>query len=142
MPNVAFNVDYEDFLSIQGKNSHFNMYYQIDTPFSFVLETYDDKSDEAYINMASFTPNNIKHTVVKDPAKIMAAQNRCLHQHDFYELMFVLEGKVINCIENTQHIYTKGSGCLLNRNLRHAEKFEGSFRVFFLTFQKSLFNLC
>jgi len=74
--------------------------------------------------------------MIKDSERIAASKNRCLHQHDYYELMFVLNGSVTNSIENIQHTYTKGSGCILNRNLRHAEKFEGNFRVFFVNLSK------
>ena len=89
-----------------------------------------------YISLTNFTPTDIKHTIVPNISTIFTSQNRVLHQHDFYEFMYVLDGTVTNSIENTIRIYPKGSGCIVNRNLRHAERFDGNFRVFFLNLSK------
>lgn len=136
MPKVSFNEDYRNLLTIYGKESHFNQYYHLESPFSFVLETYYKDDSSEYINLTNFTPEAIKHTSVTNPASIIRSQNRVLHQHDFYEFMYVLDGTVTNSIENTVRIYPKGSGCIVNRNLRHAERFDGNFRVFFLNLSK------
>lgn len=136
MPKVTLNEDYRNMLTIYGKESHFNQYYHLESPFSFVLETYYKDEASEYITLASFTPSDIKQTIVTNPASIVSSQNRVLHQHDFYEFMYVLDGTVTNSIENTVRIYPKGSGCIVNRNLRHAERFEGNFRVFFLNLSK------
>lgn len=136
MPKETFNEDYRNLLTIYGKKSHFNQYYHLESPFGFVLETYYKDETSEYINLTNFTPADIKHTMISNPANIISIQNRVLHQHDFYEFMYVLDGTVTNYIENTVRVYPKGSGCIVNRNLRHAEHFEGSFRVFFLNLSK------
>ena len=136
MPKETLSEDFRNLLTIYGKESHFNQYYHLETPFSFVLETYYKDEDSEYITLTNFTPKDIKHTIVTNPANIISSQNRVLHQHDFYEFMYVLDGTVTNSIENTVRIYPKGSGCIVNRNLRHAERFEGNFRVFFLNLSK------
>lgn len=136
MPEVSFSEDYRNMLTIYGKESHFNQYYHLESPFSFVLESYYKDESSEYINLTNFTPSDIKHTIITNPANIIGGHNRVLHQHDFYEYMYVLDGTVSNSVENTVRVYPKGSGCIVNRNLRHAERFEGSFRVFFLNLSK------
>jgi len=136
MPKISFNKDYKNALTIYGRESHFNQYYHLETPFSFVLETYYKDEVNEYISLTNFTPTDIKHTIVPNISTIFTSQNRVLHQHDFYEFMYVLDGTVTNSIENTIRIYPKGSGCIVNRNLRHAERFDGNFRVFFLNLSK------
>ena len=136
MPKISFNKDYKNALTIYGRESHFNQYYHLETPFSFVLETYYKDEANEYISLTNFTPTDIKHTIVQNISTIFTSQNRVLHQHDFYEFMYVLDGTVTNSIENTIRIYPKGSGCIVNRNLRHAERFDGNFRVFFLNLSK------
>lgn len=136
MPKEIFSEDYRNMLTIYGKESHFNQYYHLESPFGFVLETYYKDESSEYITLTNFTPADIKHSIVTNPTDIISSQNRVLHQHDFYEFMYVLDGTVTNCIENTTRFYPQGSGCIVNRNLRHAERFEGSFRVFFLNLSK------
>ena len=94
MPKISFNEDYKNALTIYGKESHFNQYYHLDTPFSFVLETYYKDEANEYISLTNFTPTDIKHTIVANPNTIFTSQNRVLHQHDFYEFMYVLDGTV------------------------------------------------
>ena len=55
-----------------------------------------------------------------------------LHHHDFYELMFVIDGTVYQNIEHQRHLYPAGSCCLLNRNVYHTEEYRSSYRVVFL----------
>ncbi len=57
---------------------------------------------------------------------------RPIHQHSYYELLYVVEGELYQVIESARHKYTAGSLCLLNLNVRHREEFSGAFRVVFL----------
>lgn len=43
------------------------------------------------------------------------------HQHEHFELLYVLEGELVNQIEQINYHYKKGDACLLNRNTRHAD---------------------
>jgi len=54
------------------------------------------------------------------------------HQHDFFELLYVLEGELTQHIENKSYRYKKGDACLLNRNIRHSEELsEGCTVIYF-----------
>ena len=44
-----------------------------------------------------------------------------LHNHDYFELMFVLRGKLKIQIEETVYTYQAGDACLFDRNIHHAE---------------------
>lgn len=44
-----------------------------------------------------------------------------MHQHEHFELMYVLEGELTNKIERISYTYKKGDACLLNRNTRHTD---------------------
>lgn len=59
-----------------------------------------------------------------------------LHQHDFFELLFVVDGILYQNIENRRHLYTPGSCCLLNKNVRHKEEYSTDFRVIFFQFSE------
>lgn len=59
-----------------------------------------------------------------------------MHQHDYFELMYVFEGEVEQHIENGRFCYTKGTACLMNRNTRHFEVLGESFFLVFLCLSK------
>ena len=44
-----------------------------------------------------------------------------LHNHDYFELMFVLRGKLKIQIEETVYTYQAGDACLFDQNIHHAE---------------------
>lgn len=46
------------------------------------------------------------------------------HQHNHFELMYVLHGSLINYIEDKAVHYQAGDGCLMNRNVAHVEQME------------------
>lgn len=58
--------------------------------------------------------------------------NHGLHQHDYFEMLYVIHGELYQCIETERHLYTEGSLCLLNTNIRHQEEFNTDFRCVFL----------
>lgn len=126
-----------EFVEVHNGKSAFSQYYHMNAPFSAVIETYRKEADEEYFKIVNFTPNHISHYLINDCDMLSVLQNRSLHQHDFFEFMFVLEGEVTTRIENTERIYPSGTGCILNCNLRHAESFNQSFRVVFLNLSKS-----
>ena len=58
------------------------------------------------------------------------------HQHDFFELMYVLEGSVEQRIENGCYFYEKGRACLMNRSTRHFEVVGTHYFVIYLCLSK------
>lgn len=60
-----------------------------------------------------------------------------MHQHDYYELMYVLEGEVEQQIESSTYLYKKGEGCFINRNTKHCEISGKDFFVVYLCLSKS-----
>lgn len=58
------------------------------------------------------------------------------HQHDYYELMYVLEGSVEQQIENSTYVYQRGEGCFINRNTKHRELSGTDFFVVYLCLSK------
>lgn len=59
-----------------------------------------------------------------------------MHQHDYFELMYVLEGSVEQKIENSTYIYKKGQACFINRNTKHCEISGKDFSVVYLCLSK------
>ena len=90
----------------------------------------DDPSE--YFTMASIGPDRNYYASLKYEEIGSRLAKPALHHHTYYELMFVLSGKVYQIIENQRHLYTPGSCCLLNKNVLHTEEHETDFEVAFL----------
>lgn len=101
--------------------------------------------DPLEINICSFHPNREEHcyqsTVVSPTTQLSFTQTREMimphlktakHHHDYYELLFVLEGEVYQLIENEGHLYPEGSCCILNKKVQHTERYSTDFTVLFL----------
>ncbi|WP_047833674.1 helix-turn-helix domain-containing protein [Robinsoniella sp. RHS] len=55
-----------------------------------------------------------------------------MHQHNYFEFMYVLKGEVCQHIEKASYQYQAGYGCLLNCSTRHNEEFSTDFEAVFL----------
>lgn len=127
----------KNFIEVQNLDSSFNQYYHLSAPYSAIIETYRSDPEHPYFKISSFSPNSDSHALIDDPKLLNAMKHRPLHQHDFFELMFVFEGEVRVKIENSIRIYSSGSGCIMNCNLRHVELLDNDFRLFFLNISKA-----
>lgn len=121
---------------IHNANSTFNQYYHMSAPFSAVVETYRSDLPQSYFKMAYFSPEDISHVLIDEEDLLSSMKRRPLHQHDFFEFMFVLQGEATVKIENTERIYPAGTGCIVNCNLRHVELLSNDFRIFFLNLSR------
>lgn len=123
--------------------------YHMEAPFKLEFYTFHPDDPEQYFAMTSLSPNEfIYSALTKEEIKGQLEKAR-LHQHGYYEFLFVLSGEVYQIIENKRHLYTTGSCCLLNKNIFHTEEHSTDFRIVFLdisdTFMESLFadfSLC
>ena len=59
-----------------------------------------------------------------------------MHQHDFFELMYVLDGTVKQRIEDGCYFYERGHACLMNRSTRHFEVVGKDYIVIYLCLSK------
>lgn len=102
-----------------------------DGPFRLQSITYHPDEEKDRFIMDTLSPSGSVYVslTAEEAAQHLSSG---LHQHDFYELLFVLEGEVYQNIENRRHLYPTGSLCLLNRNTRHTEEHGTDFRVAFL----------
>lgn len=59
-------------------------------------------------------------------------QHRAPHYHNYFEMMVVLEGELVQRIEQGVYHYYRGDACLLGRNARHQEVLDSEFHIVFL----------
>lgn len=63
-----------------------------------------------------------------------------MHQHNTFELIFIIEGEFYQRIEHTIHKYVPGSCCLLNPNVRHIEDYSHNCRFVTLSLSPEFLN--
>ena len=117
--------------------------YLLESPLRLQIISMNPASDEHYYTVSSLEPDLSVYISMSRQESEVLLDSR-LHHHDFYELLFILEGKVFQKIENQRHLYTAGSCCLLNRNVRHSEEYlseNGPFRILFLQISQSFLKL-
>lgn len=81
------------------------------TPLTMFYKIRDEKNGK--LLHAAFYPGSMSSAYMPN--------NAVSHQHDHFELIYVLEGELTNKIERISYTYKKGDACLLNRNTRHMD---------------------
>lgn len=118
---------YEEFDRKNAKQ--YSNYFSIE----LIFETVHPNNLEQHFTSAFFNPIcQFSFTCsYEDPHNPVHRQG--LHRHSYFELIYIIDGTMYQNIENKRHLYSKGSLCLLNRNIHHAEEFTTDFRAVFLS---------
>lgn len=102
--------------------------FEIDLPYLLLYEKFDAKSDRAiYLEFSE-----VSKVFASNSLRSFQAQGPLLHSHDFYELTFVLSGRLHMQIENEEQFYSPGECCLCNKNIHHAERMDSDVEIFLL----------
>ncbi len=139
-PQISKNsIYFNDF----DESGNLSLQYTINAPFRLLGVCMNPENTEMYFSTTYLTPNGCMHSALsKHEANDLLLAN--LHKHDFFELMFVMDGEIYQNIEHNRHLYTKGSLCILNKNVRHTEEYNSNFRIVFLQlrqdFLKNIFE--
>lgn len=104
MNNPSIDTLKSNYFEIQNLDSHFNQYYHLTSLYSAVIETYRSDLEKPYFKISYFSPENIGHSLIDEGTLLCRMADRPLHQHDFFELMFVLQGEAVVKIEDTERV--------------------------------------
>ena len=104
----------------------------MNVPFQLTLEYCDGPGQEDYVNILTLSFD--KAVLYQEPLsmKNYSYTENAPHFHDFFEFVIVLEGTIVQKIEGKEYLYPAGSCCLINRNLRHMERYQSKCRVLFI----------
>lgn len=116
-------------------SSEITAYYRMQAPFTLQFITYHPDNEEENLLFTSMSPDNIIYSS-SSHSEVRRYLAGGMHQHDFYELLFVIDGTLYQNIENRRHLYIPGSCCLLNKNVRHTEEYSTDFRIIFFQFSE------
>ncbi|MBR6405144.1 MAG: helix-turn-helix transcriptional regulator [Lachnospiraceae bacterium] len=120
-------------LDIHRTQSAFSQFfYQIREEYQVTYESASGTAAKDYLNIATLSGDQSFFSQESVSEHNRYFRTDLVHYHDFYELMIVLEGVVVNHIEGQDYQYPAGSACLINRGLRHAEGFASQAKLLFI----------
>jgi len=109
------------FLQIYDPDESGTRRHQITHPFSMTYVTCDGN----HITFLPVYPGNAEYSP-------HVPGNTEMHQHDYFELFYILDGDVLQYIESSALHYHKGEAILMNRSIRHCESSSTPFSGVFL----------
>lgn len=121
-----------EILEVHNYGSSVSSFYDILTPVQLTLEYCRGLNPSDFYNIMMVSPTDTYYYSSSIDEFFNMFNTRSQHQHNFFELLIVLEGEIIQRIENKEYLYSAGSCCLINRNIIHTEKFVGEAKVLFI----------
>jgi len=116
------------FLSIQNFGSIVTEFFEFRLPYTITIQT--TALNGKRIEILTAGPGFYLHDSIM--LKEMPSK-RTLHQHNFIEIMYVLEGTVKQHFEDHSILCHAGQCCILNQSMKHREDTSTNFKVVFLT---------
>ena len=113
------STSYENILEVENWGSQLSTFYKIMSPVQITLESCTGLGETDQYSIQMFSPNGCWLHENSMDALFRALSSRPLHRHDYFELMLVLEGEVIQQIEEKEYPYRAGTCCLVNRSIPH-----------------------
>lgn len=93
-------------------------YLEITMPYLILYEAVDLGTRKSVYFEFSENGKNMIHSTYE---AYQLLSGNALHMHDFYELTFVLSGRLTMQIEEEYISYTAGDCCMCNKNIHHRE---------------------
>lgn len=97
--------------------------YKAKNPYIFNKVTVNDKATHIFSDI--YAPSRHMH-------RSILQTHTALHQHDYFEVIFIISGEIIQIIENQTFHYTSGQCCILNRNICHSEIYYDKAELLFM----------
>lgn len=131
-------------LQVQNYGSNIETYFKILSPVQITVESCTGLAADDTYTVLMLSPSGSFYRAQKLNDWFYATNARSPHRHDYFELLLVLQGEVIQQIEGQDYLYRAGTCCLINRNIMHAERFIGKAEICFIGLSveliKSLLN--
>ncbi len=129
----------KELLISNTRNDSIPALYQLKPPFQLYFLTVHPKDRENFYLTTAISPDSSIY-LSQSKEEVMPYLTNSMHHHDYYELLFVLDGELYQNIENRRHLYTTGSCCLLNKKVLHTEEYSTDFRAVFLQLSDSFIH--
>ena len=107
-------------------------YYDIRVPFLLMYEAIDESANAAvYMEFSEDRQICLRNTL-----ESYREFNRQLHSHDYYEITYVLSGRLTMRIEDETVLYEAGECCVCNKNIHHVEMMDEDTELMLLALKE------
>ena len=118
---------------VMGLNSSANRHLKSSLAFSFFVSTPTEQTVEL--------SNGKRHYHIRLPhTKPDSTHMPILHNHDYFEMVFVKSGILKIQIEHTIYTYREGDACLFDQNIHHAEVQRTDTSIFYCCIAKDFLD--
>lgn len=132
MKTIASTDTYQKILEVESQTGTPSSIFKIMAPIQLTIESCTGLSTQDNYSIQMYSPNGCwQHHNVLD-TMFYAFNSRPSHRHDYFEFLFVLEGEIVQKIEDKEYLYRAGTCCLINRSILHAEHFIGPAKICFV----------
>jgi len=126
------STSYENILEVENQGSQLSRFFKLLAPVQITLESCTGLGETDQYSIQMYSPNGCWLHENSMDSLFRTLSSRPLHRHDYFELMLVLEGEVIQQIEEKEYPYRAGTCCLVNRSILHNERFIGPAKLCFI----------
>lgn len=119
-------------LEIYHSKSMIHSYYDMSEAIQFTLCYCSGLSNKDFYNVLSVSPNKDYFFTSPINSNFHEYNARSSHQHAFFEFLIVLEGSIVQRLEEKEYLYPAGTCCLINQNIFHIEKYIGQTKILFI----------
>ncbi len=113
--------------------------YGTEKPFELLFITHHPQGKNSELIFLQASPEHNTYLKADVPRELIGHHR--LHRHEYYELMFVIEGEAYQNIEHKRHFYPEGSCCLMNLNVIHQEEYASYQRLVFLSLSREYLEM-
>ena len=99
-------------------------------PFALNIMNCRPAEDNSVIMSTLFPGSQLNYSINPE---IKNQRKNSMHQHNYFEFMYILKGRMYQIVEGKRYFYTTGSCCLLNRNTFHTEEYSTDYVCIFFT---------
>lgn len=122
----------DNIIAVQGYDSTVDTTYKILAPLQVTVESCGSLEKDSHYSIMLISPIDHWLRSARMDTWFQNFNARTSHRHDYFELLIVLEGEIIQHIEGKDYVYRAGTCCLINRNILHIEKFTGPAKICFV----------
>lgn len=119
----SYTPSYQNILSVENWGSQLSTLFKIMSPVQITLEACTGLSAEDHYRIEMYAPSGCWKHESQNDAMFRSLNTRPPHRHDYFELLIVLQGEIIQQIEDKEYLYRAGTCCLINRSILHTERF-------------------
>jgi AraC-like DNA-binding protein/mannose-6-phosphate isomerase-like protein (cupin superfamily) len=131
--NYLFNNTHWNFI----KNDGFQL-LQLHSDISITILNIRGQNDDFSMQASYVDMNDKQDFALVSLSRAQLNANPFLHNHNRYELVYILEGEAFSCIEGHRLHLKAGNSYMINHSINHSTEFFTAFSAIYFTFSSNI----